>query len=130
MWFGTHTHTVPGTDSKLKGVAVTAFSSRLSQIVDPNSNNDIITIENTLAEPAESPMHHYDLPSQLISSTNIHRLPWMDVPRESYVSMQTVTSSVSGSVSQISKTYDSAPELGTVSQIFSSIFHIMSVIIP
>lgn len=100
-------------------MAVTAFSPRMSpQFTDPSPDEDIITIENTLAEPLESPMHHYDLPSELISADNIHRIPWTEVPRQkkNYINMHTAASSVSGSMSQISKTYDSAPELGTVSR--------------
>ena len=110
---------VPGADSKSDGVAVMAFSHRMSQLqsIDSSPERDIITIENTLAEPSESPMHHYDLPSELISADNIHRMPWTDVARQkNYINMQTAASSVSGgSISQLSKTYDSASELGTVS---------------
>ena len=106
---------VPGADGKNNGVAVTAFSPRMSNFIDPSPDKDIITIENTLADPSESLMHHYDLPSELISADNIHRMPWTDMPRQkNYVNMHTAASSVSGSISQISKTYDSAPELGTV----------------
>lgn len=110
-------HVVPGTDSKSGGVAVTGFSHRMSQLTVSSTDRDIITIENTLADPLESPNHHYDLPSELITADNIHRMPWTDAPRQkNYVNMHTAASSVSGgSISQISKTYDSAPELGTVS---------------
>ena len=114
--------TVPGADSNNDAVAVTGFSHRMSPltITDSSPDRDIITIENTLAEqPVESsPAHHYDLPSELISADNIHRMPWTESPRQkNYINMHTAPSSMSvGSMSQlqISKTYDSPSELGTV----------------
>ena len=112
---------VPGGDSKNDVVAVTGFSHRMSPLTittDSSPDRDIITIENTLAEPLESsPAHHYDLPSELISADNIHRMPWTESPRQkNYINMHTAASSMSvGSMSQMSKTYDSASELGTVS---------------
>ena len=90
----------------------------MSQLTNTTTTDrDIITIENTLADPLESPNHHYDLPSELITADKIHHMPWSDVPRQmNYINMQTAASSVSGgSMSQISKTYDSPSELGTVS---------------
>ena len=98
-----------------KGDAVvTKFSPRMSQL---NENNDVITIENAAADQADAP-HHYDLPSELLHDRpGIHRMPWTEVNsiQGSYLPMQSPSSSVSGSVSQISRVYDSAPELGTVS---------------
>ena len=93
---------------------VTKVSPRLSQF---SESRDVITIENVIADPSESP-HHYDLPSELNHGrAGIHRMQWTDVPstQGSYIPMQSSASSVSGSVSQISRVYDSATELGTVS---------------
>jgi hypothetical protein len=113
---------VPGSDNKSDGVAVTGFTHRMSPLTltDSSPDRDIITIENTLAEPLESsPMHHYDLPSELISADNIHRMAWTDSPRQkNYINMHSAASSTCmsmGSISQSSKTYDSPSELGTVS---------------
>lgn len=113
--------TVPGLKTKQESVAVTGFTQRRTsemQMVD-SPETDIITIENTLAEHLESPMHHYDLPSELASAGNIHHMPWTNLPREKYVNIFTDGSPLSESHGQLSKTYDSARELGTVSRSFT-----------
>lgn len=103
-----HMYTVAG------DAIVTRFSPRLSQF---SESKDVITIENVIADPSEPP-HHYDLPSELNKDRPaIHRMQWTDVPsiQDSYLHMQSSVSSVNGSVSQMSRVYDSATELGTVS---------------
>ena len=95
---------------------VTRVSPRLSQF---SENKDVITIENITADQSEPP-HHYDLPSELYHShAGIHRMQWTNVPstQGSYIPTQSSASSMNGSVSQISRVYDSATELGNVSQL-------------
>ena len=108
---------MPGSEAKSDDVAVTAFSQRMSHFMDHNSNENVITIENEMADPLEPSFHHYDMPSELnkerLGFHNGHALA--QAPSQSFISMQTTMSSVSGTGSGYSKTYDSAPELGNVS---------------
>lgn len=82
--------------------------------MDTGSKDNVITIENMMADPTEFQHHHYDMPSELTRGQLTRNVPRSDATRDNYVSMQTASSSVNGSVSQLSKIYDSASELGTV----------------
>ena len=70
-----------------------------------------------MADPLEPAFHHYDMPSELAKDRLAFRngRALADVPSQSFLSMQTTMSSVSGTGSALSKTYDTAPELGNVS---------------
>lgn len=97
---------------------MTKFSPRMSHLVESDgSRKNVITLENPMADPADFTSHHYDLPTELIHDhRSANRMNFVNnMSRDSFTTMNTVTSSMSDSVSQMSKTYDSAPELGTVS---------------
>ena len=104
-------------DDKNSDISMMKISPRMSRMLgDNHARQDIITFDNPMADPADF-AHHYDLPSELNHGRTTHLGVLSNGRKESYVSMQTMASSISGSVSQMSKTYDSAPELGTVSQV-------------